>query len=77
MPSGKEMINIMNYFTFAYKIERALSNFVMMILWASLSEMLLFIGVFITFCAAPARICLALLQVVHLARGVFGIMYVI
>jgi hypothetical protein len=61
MPSGKEMMNIMNYFSFAYKIERALSNFVMMILWASVSEIFLFLGLFMSFCTAPARIAIALL----------------
>lgn len=55
------MMNIMNYFSFAYKIERALSNFVMMILWASVSEIFLFLGLFMSFCTAPARIAIALL----------------
>ena len=76
MPSGKEMLMLMNSFSFAYKFERALSNYLTMVMWASLSEILLFIGFFFTFCTAPKRIGVALLQVVHLARGVFGILYI-
>lgn len=72
MPSWNEMYHIMNDFTLAYKGELAMSTFITMLLWTSISEILLFVGTFITFCAAPLRMGVVALMIFHLPRGVFG-----
>ena len=61
MPSGHEMLSLMNMFTFGYKAERALSNFLMICFWASVSEILLYLGLFFSFCAAAARMGVSIL----------------
>lgn len=72
MPSWNEMFQIMNNFTLAYKGELAMSTFITMLLWVSISEILLFFGVFCSFCAAPLRMGIVFIMVCHLPRGVFG-----
>ena len=61
MPSGHEMISLMNMFTFGSKAERALSNFFMISLWAAISETLLYLGLFFSFCAAAKRMGVSIL----------------
>lgn len=73
MPSGNEMLQIMNNLNLAYKAEVAMSKLITILLWTGVSEFLLFCGTFITFCASPLREGIVWLQVVHLARGVLGI----
>ena len=63
----------MNNFNLAYKAEVAMSKLITILLWTGVSEFLLFCGTFITFCAAPLREGIIWLQVVHLIRGVLGI----
>lgn len=63
----------MNNFTVAYKAERAMSTFITMLMWTSISEILLFCGAFLTFCLAPLRLGVIFLLILHLPRGVFGI----
>jgi len=72
MPSGNEMFKIMNNFTVAYRAERAMSTFITMLLWTSVTEILLFCGAFLTFCVAPLRTGVVFLLVFHLPRGVLG-----
>ena len=55
MPSGRELIQLMDYFTLAYKSLQAYSNLVTMLLWMSVSELLLTAALFISFCGAPER----------------------
>jgi len=73
MPSGAEMFNIIQNFTVAYRAERAMSTFITMLLWTSITELLLFGGTFISFCAAPMRLAIVFLQILHIPRGIFGI----
>lgn len=61
----------------AYKVQQASLNYVTMLMWASLSEILLYTGVFFTFFAAAARLGPVWLQLVHVARGVCGMVYVV
>ena len=49
-----------------------MSTFINMLLWTSITEILLFCGTFLTFCAAPLRTGVMFLLVFHLPRGVFG-----
>lgn len=58
MPSGEELYYMMDRFALLYKLHSAVSTFITILLWASVSEMLLWIGAFISFCAAPARMAL-------------------
>jgi len=58
----------------AYNAQHAFSSFITMLLWTSWSEILLVLGVFITFCAAPMHMGLMWLYIAHIPRGVFGTM---
>jgi len=51
MPTGNEMMSILHTVNVFYKAELALSQFVTMMLWTSFSEVLLWWGLFATFCA--------------------------
>lgn len=75
MPSGHEMIELMHLFTFGYKAERAFSNYFTLLLWINVSETLLTLGLFFSFCAAAKRMGIAILQLVHLGRGALGVLY--
>ena len=74
MPTGNEMMSILHTVNNFYKAELALSQFVTMLIWTSFSEILLWIGLFCTFCAAPLHTGIIWLQIVHMPRGVIGIM---
>ena len=73
MPTVNEMMSILHTVNVFYKAELALSQFVTMLLWTSFSELLLWCGLFITFCAQPLHTGIIWLQIVHMPRGVFGI----
>ena len=74
MPSGEELYYMMDRFALLYKIQSSVSTFVTIMLWVSVSEILLWCGAFLSFCAAPARMTIIWLQIAHLGRGVFGIL---
>jgi hypothetical protein len=72
MPTGNEMVKILHSVNVMYKAELALAQFVTLLLWTSFSEMFLWCGLFLTFCAAASHTGIIWLQIVHLARGVLG-----
>jgi len=72
MPTGNEMMSILHTVNNFYKAELALSQFILMLVWTSLSEILIWIGLFCTFCAAPMHTGIIWLQIVHMPRGVLG-----
>jgi hypothetical protein len=73
MPTGNEMVSILHSINIFYKAELALSQFVTMLLWTSFSEIMLWAGLFFTFCAAPLHMGIIWLQILHVPRGVFGV----
>lgn len=74
MPSGEELYYMMDRFALLYKIQSSVSTFITILMWVSVSEILLWCGAFLSFCSAPARMTLIWLQIAHLGRGVFGIL---
>jgi len=73
MPTGNEMMSILHTVNVFYKAELALSSFLTMLLWTSFSEIFLWIGLFITFCARAMNMGIMWLQIVHMPRGVIGL----
>jgi len=73
MPSGVELFDMIKNFTIVYRAERAMSTLITMLLWTSVTEILLFFGTFFSFCAAPMRLAIVFLQILHIPRGIFGI----
>jgi len=53
MPTGNEMMSILHTVNNFYKAELALSQFIMTLIWTSITEIFAWIALFCTFCAAP------------------------
>jgi len=73
MPTGNEMMSILHTVNNFYKAELALSQFIMTLIWTSITEIFAWIALFCTFCAAPMNTGIIWIQIVHIPRGILGL----
>jgi hypothetical protein len=72
MPTGDEMTTLFRSLDVFYKTQMLISQLTTTLLWVSLTEILLQLGLFCTFFAAALRLGGFWLMLGHIPRGLLG-----